>query len=104
VLGAEQIVIVQPALVDKFGDPVPGSQAYETVSDGWLFAPSGSGELLDGQTSVDTDAQLYRLGAPGAETIRPQYQIRVRGDLYEVVGEPAVWNLGTVITVRRFTG
>lgn len=101
--GGEDITVVRPAPVDKFGDPLPGGTT-ETVSSGWLFAPGGSTELLDGQNSVDWDAQLYRLGAPGDEDIRPGYQIRVRGELFEVVGRPAVWTAGTVINLRRFTG
>lgn len=103
-VGGEDITIVVPAPRDKFGDPVPGATTTETVSSGWLFAPGGSSELLTGQNSVDFDAQLYRLGSPGAEVIRPGYQIRVRGQLFEVVGEPAVWRIGTVVGLRRFTG
>lgn len=103
-VGGEQIVIVRPAPVDKFGDPIDGGTTTETVSEGWLFAPGGSAELHNAQESVDTDAQLFRLGAPGDELILPIYQIRVRDVLYEVVGEPAVWRLGTVIKMRRFAG
>ena len=103
-IGGEDIVIVRPAPVDKFGDPVPGGQPAETPSAGWLFAPGGSSELVDGQNSVDWDVQLYRTGPPGGEDIRPQDQIRVRGEVFEVVGRPAVWSLGTVINLRRFTG
>lgn len=102
-VGGEQITIVRPVPLDKFGDPQPG-EPEETVSDGWLFAPGGSHELHDARATVDTDAQLYRLGAPGGEDIRPTDQIRVRGELFEVVGEPAVWRLGTVIGLRRVTG
>lgn len=103
-VGGEEIVIVRPAPVDKFGDPVPGGTTTEVVSGGWLFAPSGSVELHDGQESVDTDVQLFRVGAPGQEQVLPTDQIRVRGVLYEVVGEPAVWRLGTVIRLRKFEG
>lgn len=99
----EDIVIVRPAPVDKFGDPLPGTTT-EVVSSGWLFAPGGSNELNDGQNSVDWDAQLYRLGAGAGEDIQPSYQIRARGELFEVVGRPAVWTAGTVINLRRFTG
>ena len=102
--GGEDIVVVVPAPVDKFDDPVPGGETVETVSSGWLFAPGGSTELLDGRNSVDWDAQLYRLGVGAGEDIRPGYQIRVRGELFEVVGRPAVWSVGTVINLRRFTG
>jgi hypothetical protein len=103
-VGGEDIVVVQPAPRDKFGDPVPGGAATETVSSGWLVAPGNSTELHDGQNSVDSDVDLYRLGAPGSDVIRPADQVRVRGLLYEVVGEPAVWRLGTVVRLRNFAG
>jgi hypothetical protein len=101
--GGEDIVIVRPAPRDKFGDPT-GDPAVESPSSGWLVAPGSSTELHEGQNSVDSDVDLYRLGAPGGEVIRPADQIRVRGVLYEVVGNPAVWSLGTVIRLRKFTG
>lgn len=101
-VGGEDIVIVVPAPRDKFGDPVAGD-AVETTSSGWLVAPGGSAELNDDQNSVDSDVDLYRMGGFD-EDVQPPYQIRVRGKLYEVVGEPAVWRLGTVIRLRKFTG
>jgi hypothetical protein len=102
-VGGEDIVIVRPAPRDKFGDPT-GAPNTESTSSGWLFAPGASSELHDGQNSVDTDAELYRLGAPGQESILPTDRIRVRGVTYEVVGEPAVWRLGTVVRLRKFAG
>jgi hypothetical protein len=102
-VGGEQIVIVRPAPVDKFGDPAGGSST-EIVSDGWLFAPGASSELNENANSVDTDAELYRIGSPGEENILPSDRVRVRGLLFEVIGEPAIWRLGTVVRLRRFTG
>lgn len=102
-IGGEDIVIVRPAPVDKFGDPVPGGQTVETASSGWLVAPGSSTELQEGQNSVDSDMDLYRMGGY-EEDITPADQVRVRGSLYEVVGEPAVWRLGAVIRLRKFTG
>lgn len=102
-IGGEDIVIVRPAPVDKFGDPVPGGEATEAGSSGWLVAPGSSTELNEGQNSVDSDVDLYRMGGFD-EDIRPTDRIRVRGQLYEVIGEPAVWRLGTVIRLRKFTG
>jgi hypothetical protein len=101
-VGGEDIVIVRPAPVDKFGDPT-GDPATETTSTGWLVAPGSSTEVHDGQESVDSDVDLYRMGAFD-EDIRATDQIRVRGLLYEVVGPPAVWRIGTVIRLRKFTG
>jgi hypothetical protein len=102
-VGGEDITIVRPAPLDKFGDPIPGGEPIETTSTGWLVAPGSSTELHEGQESVDSDMDLYRMGAFG-EDIVPTDRIRVRGLLYEVVGEPAVWRLGTVIRLRKFTG
>lgn len=102
-VGGEDIVIVRPAPLDKFGDPIPDTEDTETASSGWLVAPGSSSELHDGQNSVDSDVDLYRMGAFD-EDIVPTDRVRVRGKLYEVVGEPAVWRLGTVIRLRKFTG
>jgi hypothetical protein len=102
-VGGEDIVIVRPAPLDKFGDPIPDTAATEATSSGWLVAPGSSVELHDGQESVDSDMDLYRMGG-FTDSVLPTDRIRVRGLLYEVVGEPAVWRLGTVIRLRKFTG
>lgn len=102
--GGESIVIVRPAPLDKFGDPIPDTEATEVESQGWLVAPGSSSELHDGQQSVESDMDLYRLGGGFDEDVQPTDRVRVRGLLYEVVGEPAVWSLGTVIRLRKFTG
>lgn len=103
-LGGETVTFIRPALRDKFGDPIPGEVDSEFESAGWMVAPGGSSELVDGQRSVDSDMALYRTGAPGDESILPKDRARVRGLLYEVQGEPAVWRLGTVVNLRKFTG
>lgn len=101
-VGGEDIVIVRPAPRDKFGDPAGGADT-ETTSPGWLVAPGASTEQHDGQQSVDSSVALYRMGAFD-EDIRSTDQIRVRNLLYEVVGQPQVWTVGTVIQLRKFTG
>jgi len=101
-VGGEDIVIVRPAPRDKFGDPA-GGEATETTSPGWLVAPGSSVENHDAQESVDSDVDLYRLGNFD-DDIRSTDQVRVRGLLYEVVGPPQVWRIGTVIRLRKFTG
>lgn len=103
-VGGETVTVVRPAPLDKFGDPIAGETDKEFNSDGWLVAPGGSTELRTGQNSVDSDMALYRTGPPGEEVITPGDRVRVRGLLYEVQGEPAVWRLGTVISLRKFTG
>jgi hypothetical protein len=103
-VGGETVTFVTPPPVDKWGDPIPDGIASEYDSEGWLVAPGASSEMHDGQNSVDSDMALYRTGAPGDEVISVGDRVRVRGLMYEVQGEPAVWRLGTVIMLRKFTG
>lgn len=99
----ETVTVVRPTGKDSFGDPLPGT-ATEFDLPGCLFAPGASQETPPGEPAnqVDTHATIY---APPAADVRASDQIRARGVLYEVVGEPAVWSgFGTVIELRRVTG
>lgn len=99
----ESATIVRPPGKGKFGDPVAGD-AVELPLDGVMFAPGSSTEDHDGANSVDTDVALY---IPDNTTtgVLPTDRIRVRNELFEVVGQPAVWaGFGTVIQLRRFAG
>lgn len=70
---------------------------------GCLFAPGGSEEPKFAANLVDTDAALY---APAGTDARPTDRFRVRGKVYQVVGEPADWGprWGVVIGLRRIAG
>lgn len=97
----ETVTIIRPTGRDPFGDPLPGT-AEEIVLPGCLFAPGPSDEPGFPTQQVDTDATLY--GPPGAD-VRPADKIRVRGDVYNVVGKPAVWgSFGVVVRLRQVTG
>jgi hypothetical protein len=102
-VNTEQVTIVRPPGKVKFGDRATGP-AVEFPLDGVMFAPGASAENNDGANSVDTDGALYAQG--NTETgVLPSDRIRVRGEMYEVVGKPAIWaGFGTVIQLRRFTG
>lgn len=100
---AETVTVIRPPAKGKFGDRAPGA-AVEFELPGVMVAPGASTELVNGQNSVDTDMTLYAEG--NSDTgVRATDRIRVRGQLYEVVGQPAVWGrFGTVIQLRRFAG
>jgi hypothetical protein len=102
-VNTEQVTVVRPPGKGKFGDPAPGDPD-EFPLDGVMFAPGASAENHDGANSVDTDGVLYAQG--NTETgVLPTDRMRVRGEMYEVVGKPAIWSgFGTVIQLRRFTG
>jgi hypothetical protein len=102
-VNSESVTVVRPPGKGKFGDPAAG-QSTERPLDGVLFAPGQSNELTDRANSVDTDATLYVQGNTDTGVL-PTDRIRARGELFEVVGAPAVWaGFGTVIQLRRFTG
>ncbi|MBF9135322.1 hypothetical protein I0C86_41465 [Plantactinospora sp. S1510] len=97
----ETVVAIRPPLRDQYGDPVPGS-GVETPIAGCLFAPGPSAEMLNGATQVDTDGTVY---APVGADIEPTDKLRIRGDVYEVVGRPRRWDsVGLEIVVRLVTG
>ena len=102
-MDTESVTVVRPPGKAKFGDPAAGSPVESELA-GALFAPGASSELNSGANSVDTDAALYLEG--NTETgVLPTDRIRVRGEMYEVVGKPAIWaGFGTVIQLRRFAG
>jgi hypothetical protein len=91
--------------------------AHGNVVDGWAtptsvgvygFDPGGSAEpLLPGQDRVVTTPTLYM---PSTVAFGARDRVTVRGLLFEVDGETAVWRhpngtqRGNVATLRRVTG
>lgn len=97
----ETVTVVRPPGRDRFGDPLPGT-AVEFAVPGCQFAPGPSQEIGFASNTVDTDGTVY---APPGTTVYPTDQVRVRGDLFQVVGVPQVWgSFGVVIVLRRVTG
>jgi len=97
----ETVTVIRPPGRDRFGDLLPEASSEFDVP-GCLFAPGPSKELGFAANTVDTDGTIY--APPGTEVL-PTDQVRVRGDVYSVVGKPQVWgNAGVVIVVRLVTG
>lgn len=104
--GGDQITVdvIRPPAKDGFGDPLPGTGITFPIP-GCLFAPGPSIENLDAANQVQTDGTVY--APPGAPSVnvRPDDQMRVRGDVYQVFGKPQDWgSAGVVILLRLVTG
>jgi hypothetical protein len=105
---AEAVVIVTRSVTGQDGD---GNDVYGTVevSTSGAFAPEGSIELVQGQATVISRPTIYlSLGAP---TPAASDRVRVRGQLYEIDGEPLVFlnpftgdQPGAVLRLERVTG
>lgn len=75
---------------------------------GCAFDPGGSSEENDGRTATVTTPTLY--APPGAD-LDAADQVLVRGDIFEVLGVPAVWvnpfdgqTKGVVASLRKVDG
>lgn len=103
---------------DRYGNPIPGEPA-ETTLRGAFFAPGGTQEPVEagrtqepveaGRTAVITEPEIY---FPGSwPDIQPDDRLRIRGDVYEVTGDPADWKSpwasglgGLAIRLRKVDG
>jgi hypothetical protein len=98
----ETVGVIRPPDKDRFGDPRPGTGG-EDPAPGCLFAPGPSAEHLQGANQTDADGTLYM--PTGSPTVRAVDRIRVRGDIYEVIGKPRVWGAaGVELVLRQTTG
>lgn len=98
---AETVTVVRPPGKDAFGDPLPGV-ATEFDVQGCLFAPGPSREPGFASNQIDTDGTIY--GPPGMD-VRATDLVRIRDEMYSVVGKPQVWGTsGVVVAVRQVTG
>lgn len=97
----ELIVRIRPGPRDVNGDRGPPVVAdLEFYA---LYAPGASNETSGQTNTVDTIGQVYLEGEPA--DVRPGDQLRIRGVVFEAIGQPAVWaGFGQVITVRKVTG
>lgn len=65
----------------------------EVTVDGVLCEPRPSGEpVQDARNAVTSGWTLYM---PAGAVLTPQNRVRVRGVVYDVLGEPADWRLGS---------
>lgn len=104
-------VIRRPVGYDPYGDPPPGP-TVEIEVDGCAVAPRTSAREGEYHT-YDRDALVagLRIFTPADADIRYTDQVRVRGEVYEVEGEPAPWSSpysgrqpGRVVMLRRSQG
>ncbi len=96
----ETVTVIRPTGRDRYGDPLPGCS--ESDLDGCLVAPGGSFESPIGANTVTADLTIY---APPGVDVLPADQIRVRGEVFSVLGAVQRWgNVGVVIELRRVAG
>jgi hypothetical protein len=93
--------------VDSRGNPVLGA-ATSTTLGGWAVAPRYSTEDNQGRQGVVIGLTLF--GPPLAD-VRPSDQFEVRGEMYEVDGQPGDWRhpwtgvpAGVQVAVKRVEG
>lgn len=100
----ETVTRIRPPGRDKFGDPT-GAADTDVDLPGCLVAPGGSSEAPPNQ-GANTVEIAYTVYAPdGSAEVLATDQLRVRGEVYQVVGRPQQWTgEGTVIALRRTTG
>lgn len=88
-------VLTAGTVHDPYSDEDVSSWATSTSVDvyGVLCEPRPSSEpVQDARNSVTSGWTLY---FPPRTEIGPQNRVRVRGKVYEVIGEPADWRLGS---------
>lgn len=101
-IGTETATIENPSTEeDRYDNDVFVYDGTPVTVTGCLFEPAGSIELRDGRESVTTTPRLY---LPSLAPITAVSRVTVRGDEYEVDGEPADWQVGIVATLKRAVG
>ncbi len=97
----ETVTVIRPPARDRFGDQGAGTVVEFDIG-GCLFAPGPSRETGFATQQVQSDGTVY--GPPGMDVLATD-RMRIRGDVYVVVGKPQVWGTtGTVVVLRLFTG
>lgn len=98
----ETVVVIRSLGKNRYGDPLPGTPE-EFELEGCLFAPGPSQESTFASEQVETAGTVY---APPGSDVRPTDKLRIRGVVYEVVGDVQQWGVGagTVIVLKRYGG
>ncbi len=97
---SETVTVIRPAARNQLGDETGPPTEFDLP--GCLFAPGASREGGLGSEQVETDGVIY---APPDVDVRATDRVRIRGQVYGVVGQPQVWGrTGTVIPVRSIVG
>lgn len=97
----ETVTVVRNTGKDQHGDPLPGSASTHDVTD-CALGPLSSDENTDKADTVTSGWTLYRWGQAD---ILVTDQVRVRGQLHNVVGRVREWaDIGIEVTLVRVTG
>ena len=84
----ETVTRIRSVERDEFGDPIGGAEPNLDIP-GCGVAPRQAGEQIgQGRIAVTSGLTLYV--PPGADVL-PSDRFEVRGAVWEVTGEPAVW-------------
>lgn len=83
-LGGHTVTVVRPLGEDAFGDPLPGDPAEFEVT-GTSMQPASSIESIDGGDQI---VSLWDWFVPPGTDVRATDQVRFRGELYDVDGDP----------------
>jgi head-tail adaptor len=105
----EPVSIVNPTTeTDGYGDEVFVYDDEDAVAEWCAFEPAGTTETLDGRTAVTQTPRLY---LQTGSAITAHARVTVRGDEFEVDGEPARWidpfsggSIGVVASLKRVAG
>lgn len=86
---------------DQDGTVIPGSgETVHTDLPPALFAPGNTSEpVAAGVSAVISQPTLYWRGKTDLDVL-PTDQLDVGGVIYLIEGKPAMWPLGTVITLK----
>ncbi len=96
----ETVTVIRPAGRTQLGDEVGVPTEFDI--DGCQFAPGPSREGGFASEQIRTDGTIY---APPDVDVRATDRIRVRGQLFSVVGQPQEWGrFGVVIALRSYVG
>jgi hypothetical protein len=106
--GETVTVVPGPVAFDQYGDPVNPTRTGGNIT-GCAVAPRYSTEpTARGQQGVIVGLSVY---APAGSDILSTDLLTVRGNLYQVEGEPAEWinpytghNFGIEVAVKRAVG
>lgn len=101
------VIVRRPGEVDRYGDPVEGSDTQFSV-EGCVLAPRASSEV---RNYSDTVLSEFTLLAPAGAGITATDELIVDGQRYSVEGEPTEWSSpfeewapGVQVALRRVRG